>query len=107
MSKTIEVIYSATFEVIGNDGRSEWKKVGSKEIPEEGETVESIWDAMDKKAHAWHKKTYPELYSGKGKKPVIDKTKTEPDIIILKKYDNACKSSDEKTKLEIEANYNI
>jgi hypothetical protein len=34
-------------------------------------------------------------------------TKAEPDIIILKKYDNAVKSKDEKTMKEIEENYNI
>jgi hypothetical protein len=33
--------------------------------------------------------------------------KAEPDIIILKKYDNAVKAKDEKTIKEIEENYNI
>lgn len=106
MSKTIEVIYSATFEVMDNEGRSRWEKVGSKELPEEGETAESIWEALDKKAQEWHQKKYPELYSNKFAKK-IDKIKPEPDIIILKKYSNAVTGNDEKTKLEIEANYNI
>lgn len=33
--------------------------------------------------------------------------KAEPDIIILKKYGNAVKTGDDKTKKEIEENYNI
>lgn len=42
--------------------------------------------------------------------PVIqveEKEKAEPDIIILKKYSNACEQGDEQTKKEIEDNYKI
>ena len=45
----------------------------------------------------------PEVHSD----VIGDKTKPDPDVIILKKYKNACDSGDEKTKQEIENNYNM
>jgi len=36
-----------------------------------------------------------------------DRVKPDPDLIILRKYDKACSEDDDKTKKEIEDNYNI
>lgn len=98
-----EIIYSKTFTI-----GEHWEKVGFRITPE-GETPEEILDAAHDKAQSWHLQKNKEFYDSLviQNKILIDRSKPEPDIIILKKYDNACKNGDEKTKLEIELNYNI
>jgi hypothetical protein len=100
MSKTVKVIYSKTFEMPGF-----WEKIGFEIEPEKGEVIEIVLDNAKKTVQSWHEKNNSEFYKQMVGKEI--RLKPNPDIVILKKYENAVKVGDEKIKNEIEANYNI
>lgn len=95
-----------------------------KDISDDGDPLEEV-ETLRKLAEQSHRERYPHLYPNGSEAMVesftlpiqqiqkpIERTrdkslKADPDIIILKKYDNAVRARDEKTKKEIEDNYNI
>lgn len=46
-----------------------WQKIDVKQIPDEGETMETVLDEVCERVKGWHKKKYPEMYSDKKQSP--------------------------------------
>jgi len=74
MSKTVEVIYGVSI-MMGEH----WQKISVKQLPDEGETMETVLDEVCERVKSWHKKKYPDMYRQE-KKPLPQSNVTNDEI---------------------------
>jgi hypothetical protein len=76
MSKTIEIVYGVSI-MMGEH----WQKISVKQLPDEGEAMETVLDEVCERVKSWHKNKYPDMYRQE-KKPLPKSDITNNDIEI-------------------------
>jgi hypothetical protein len=66
MSKTIKVTYGVSI-MMGEH----WQKIDVEQLPDEGESMETVLDEVCERVKSWHKNKYPDMYM-KDDKPLPD-----------------------------------